>query len=56
MLLVRDPRTERDELGDRRHTALDALATRWSTMSGVDGRTIWAEIPRAVVPHVAFAP
>jgi hypothetical protein len=56
MLLVRDPRATRDELGDRRHTALEAWATRWSTMSGVDGRTIWAEIPRSVVPHVACAP
>jgi hypothetical protein len=56
MLLVRDGRTARDELGDRRHTALEASATRWSTMSGIDGRTIWAEIPRAIFPHVACAP
>ena len=56
MLLVRDPRAARDELGDRRHTALQESTCRWSTMSGVDGRTIWAEIPRAVVAQVACAP
>src|SRR5262249_20426916 len=56
MLLVRDARSARDELGDRRHTALETSATRWSTMSGIDGRTIWAEIPRVVVPQVACAP
>jgi hypothetical protein len=56
MLLVRDPRAARDQLGDHRHTALATSAARWSTMSGVDGRTIWAEIPRAVVRPVACAP
>jgi hypothetical protein len=55
MLLVRDPRSAREELGARRHNALEASTSRWSTMSGVDGRTIWAEIPRAVGTHVACA-
>jgi hypothetical protein len=55
MLLVRDPRAARDELGDRRHTALRELASRWSTMSGIGGRTIWAEVPRALVAQVASA-
>jgi hypothetical protein len=55
MLLVRDPRAARDELGDRRHNVLEASTSRWSTMSGVDGRTIWAEIPRGVGTHVACA-
>jgi hypothetical protein len=55
MLLVRDPRGSRDELGDRRHNALEASTSRWSTMSGVDGRTTWAEIPRAECAPVACA-
>src|SRR5262245_58984604 len=55
MLLVRDPRAPRDELGERRQSALHHLTARWSTMSGVDGRTIWAEVPRAVVAQVACA-
>jgi hypothetical protein len=55
MLLVRDSRAARDDLGDRRHSALEASTSRWSTMSGVDGRTIWAEIPRAGDAHVACA-
>jgi hypothetical protein len=56
MLMVRDLRTARDELGHRRQTALRESACRWSTMSGVDGRTIWAEIPRTLVAQVACAP
>jgi hypothetical protein len=55
MLLVRDPRATRDELGDRRHTALEAASPRWSTMSGIDGRTIWAEVPRSASVPVACA-
>jgi hypothetical protein len=55
MLLVRDPRAPRDDLGELRHAALHDATSRWSTMSGVDGRTIWAEIPRAAVAPVAFA-
>jgi hypothetical protein len=49
MLMVRDPRPERAELGDRRHRLLEQYTTRWSTMSGRDGRTIWAEIERDAV-------
>jgi len=55
MLLIRDPRAARDVLGDRRRAALDGLTSRWSTMSGSDGRTIWAEVPRAAVAQLAFA-
>src|SRR5690349_13054821 len=55
MLLVRDPRAARDELGDRRLAALQESACRWSTMSGADGRTIWAEVPREPVAQLAFA-
>jgi hypothetical protein len=55
MLLVRDPRAMRDDLGERRHTALHELTSRWSTMSGSDGRTIWAEVPRIAVAPVACA-
>jgi hypothetical protein len=55
MLLVRDSRAARDGLGDRRHNALEASTSRWSTMSGVDGRTTWAEIPRAGGAQVACA-
>jgi hypothetical protein len=55
MLLVRDPRATRDELGDRRHTTLASLSSRWSTMSGIDGRTIWAEVSRSAAVPVACA-
>src|SRR5882757_9532442 len=44
MLLVRDPRAENDGLGERRRQLLQEHASRWSTMSGRDGRTVWAEI------------
>ena len=46
MLMVRDPRPECPELGDRRRELLEEYTSRWSTMSGRDGRTIWAEISR----------
>ena len=55
MLLVRDPAATRGELGERRYALLQESAARWSTMSGIDGRTIWAEIPRAAVSPVACA-
>jgi hypothetical protein len=55
MLLVRDSRVARDDLGARRHAALHELTSRWSTMSGVDGRTIWAEVPRVAMPTVTCA-
>jgi hypothetical protein len=55
MLLVRDPRVARDDLGEHRHSALHEVTSRWSTMSGADGRTIWAEIPRVAVAPVACA-
>jgi hypothetical protein len=47
MLMVRDPRPHRAELGDRRQTLLQSDTSRWSTMSGSNGRTIWAEVSRA---------
>jgi hypothetical protein len=49
MLMVRDARPELAELGDRRQAVLKACTERWSTISGRDGRTIWAEIARVSV-------
>ena len=56
MLMVRDPRPEHAELGDRRHELLERYTTRWSTISGRDGRTIWAEIERDAVLAPEHAP
>src|SRR4051794_3227331 len=44
MLMVRDPRPQHAELGADRHRLLERYTSRWSTISGRDGRTIWAEI------------
>lgn len=55
MLLVRDAAATRGELGERRYALLQQSAARWSTMSGIDGRTIWAEIPRVAVSPVGSA-
>jgi hypothetical protein len=49
MLMVRVARPAHSELGDRRERLLQSHASRWSTMSGRDGRTIWAEITRSTV-------
>ena len=49
LLMVRDARPQHAELGDRRHALLRASTERWSTISGRDGRTIWAEIARVPV-------
>lgn len=49
MLIVRDARPEHAELGEGRQSVLQAYTERWSTMSGRDGRTIWAEIARVSV-------
>ncbi len=46
MLMVRDARHDCGDLGDRRQRVLEAHTSGWSTMTGPDGRTIWAEIPR----------
>ena len=46
MLMVRDPRPPQAELGESRQRMLTEHTTRWSTMSGRDGRTVWAEIAR----------
>ena len=46
MLMVRDAQPGNAELGERRHGVLEQYTTRWSTMSGRDGRTIWAEVDR----------
>ena len=46
MLMVRDAQPGTAELGDRRNHVLEQYTTRWSTISGRDGRTIWAEIDR----------
>jgi len=45
-LMVRMSGADRGALDARRRTLLESLTTRWSTMSGRDGRTILAEIPR----------
>ena len=49
MLMVRVAKPARAELDESRLGLLDTNTTRWSTMSGADGRTIWAEIPRAAL-------
>lgn len=49
MLMVRVARPAHAELGDRREQVLRNHTSRWSTMSGRDGRTIWAEITRTAV-------
>jgi hypothetical protein len=59
MLMVRDPRPTHAELGESRQRMLQQHTTRWSTMSGRDGRTVWAEIARPAGPTpepVAVAP
>jgi hypothetical protein len=56
MLMVRHARPAPRELGDRREWLLQEYATRWSTMSGGDGRTIWAEISPTRVAEPAPAP
>ncbi|MEA2147066.1 MAG: hypothetical protein QOG59_2653, partial [Solirubrobacteraceae bacterium] len=48
MLIVRDTRPEHGGLGQRRQQVLEDHTSSWSTMSGPDGRTVWAEIARAV--------
>jgi hypothetical protein len=50
MLMVRDPRPAHAELGESRQRMLQQHTTRWSTMSGRDGRTVWAEIARETGP------
>jgi hypothetical protein len=61
LLMVRDTRPDNAQLGARRQDLLNGCTTRWSTMSGSDGRTIWAEIsrplglPRSRVPALASA-
>ena len=46
MLMVRDPRRRTPSSATPRQRMLQEHTTRWSTMSGRDGRTIWAEIAR----------
>jgi hypothetical protein len=53
MLMVRETKRGQADLGDRRRRLLEDGTTRWSTMSGRDGRTIWAEIPRTAEPGIA---
>jgi hypothetical protein len=48
MLIVRDTRPEHGGLGERRQQVLEDHTSSWSTMSGPDGRTVWAEIARTV--------
>ena len=53
MLMVRDTRPDNAQLGARRHELLDGNASCWSTMSGTEGRTIWAEISRPDRPPLS---
>ena len=55
MLMVREMRGERGELGARRQRILEEHTSRWSTVSAGDGRTIWAEIARPAVRKPAPA-
>jgi hypothetical protein len=50
MLIVREPNAETADLGDLRLRLLEECTTRWSTMVGRDGRTVWAEIARPADP------
>jgi hypothetical protein len=54
MLMVRDRGLLAADLDDHRQRLLDEHSVCWSTISGADGRTIWAEIPRTA--PVASAP
>jgi hypothetical protein len=56
MLMVRVARPAHTELGDRRERVLQSHTSRWSTMSGRDGRTIWAEITRTAAGESAREP
>ncbi|MCU1466205.1 MAG: hypothetical protein JWM72_2133 [Actinomycetia bacterium] len=46
MLMVRDRGLPDSDLDEYRRRLLDVHTVCWSTVSGADGRTIWAEIPR----------
>lgn len=46
LLMVREAQPRLPELGPQRLQLLADYTSSWSTMSGRDGRTIWAEIPR----------
>ncbi|MDQ1434566.1 MAG: hypothetical protein QOF59_1382, partial [Actinomycetota bacterium] len=46
MLMVRDRGLLAADLDEHRQRLLDEHTVCWSTISGADGRTIWAEIPR----------
>jgi hypothetical protein len=46
MLMVRDTKPRSAELDEFRQELLDEHTASWSTISGTDGRTIWAEISR----------
>jgi hypothetical protein len=62
MLMVRDRGLPDADLDDYRRRLLDGHTVCWSTISGADGRTIWAEISRTTpvasepIPAVEPAP
>jgi hypothetical protein len=56
MLMVRDTKPLSAELDEFRQALLDERTASWSTISGTEGRTIWAEIPRARTAETAPAP
>ena len=47
MMMVRVAKPVRRDLDCERLRLLDTHTVRWSTISSIDGRTVWAEIPRA---------
>lgn len=53
MLMLRDTREEHGGLGERRQRLLQEHTSSWSTIVGPDGRTVWAEVPRALRPEPA---
>lgn len=56
MLMLRDTREEHGGLGERRQRLLEQHTSSWSTIVGPDGRTVWAEVPRAPRPEPVPAP
>jgi hypothetical protein len=52
-LMLRDTREEHGGLGERRRLVLEGHTSSWSTIVGPDGRTVWAEVPRAPRPEPA---
>ncbi len=56
MLMVRDTKPLSAELDEFRQALLDERTASWSTISGTEGRTIWAEIPRGPAETAPASP